>query len=333
MSKKATIQEVAKQAQVSMMTVSRVLNNAPSVKPATRQKIEEAIQTLGYKPNFSARKLSGGRNYFVGVLCYQPNSAYVSQFLFGCMRRCSEIGYHLIVEESAGEEDTKQLIDSIHDDVDGIILLPPVSENPVILKELESRNIPFVQIGPITGDLSPNCVASVAIDDFQAAFELTEFLIQSGHTDIGFITGDLKQQVSTQRLEGYQAALQKHNIAVNNNFIAEGDFNYKSALIAAEKLIKLSHRPSAIFASNDDMAAAVIAIAHKHHLNVPENMSIVGFDDTSTATMVWPQLTTVRQPLKNMAYEAINRLLQNSESTNNPLPFEIVYRESVSSLR
>lgn len=327
-SKTPTIADVAKAANVSMMTVSRTLNSVHTVKDKTREKIEQAIQELGYKPNFSARRLSGGRNYFIGVICFQPNSAYVSQFLFGCIRQCSEIGYHLIVEEMEDSKSVDDLVQALAKDVDGVILLPPVSENLDVLHALESSEIPYVQIGQSHFiDYGPYS-SSVVIDDFQAAYELTKHVIQCGHRNIGFITGDMQQQVSSLRLDGFKSALSDSQIPLKSMRIAQGDFSYKSALTAAEKLLSLKDELSAIVCSNDDMAAAAIAVAHKHQLNVPDDLSVVGFDDTTTAIMVWPHLTTIRQPLHKMAIEAVNILLNDKRGTNSKVLYEMVERDS-----
>lgn len=330
MSKRVTIRDVAKLADVSPMTVSRALKNDSNVKQTTKDKINKAAKELSYKLNFSARHLSGGKNYFIGLLCYQPNSSYVSQFLFGCMRYCGEVGYHLIVEESNGKENISETIALLAEGVDGVIVLPPLSENKQVLIELNKLSIPYVLIGQQIDTKSGAQDAAVAINDYLAALEMTEYIILQGHKKIGFISGDKKQQVSIFRYNGYKDALLKHGIEVDSDLVTEGDFTYKSALMAAEKLLSLKQRPSAIFACNDDMAAAVISMAYKHSLHVPEDISVVGFDDASTATMLWPQLTTVRQPLQDMAVKAIDRLLGNTQSAMIHLPFELVVRDSVS---
>ena len=165
---------------------------------------------------------------------------------------------------------------------------------------------------------------------------MTKKLIELGHTSIGFITGRKGTATTRRRLEGFLSAMKDANLSVPDSFIQEGNFEYRSALIAGEKLLKQSQRPTAIFASNDEMAAGLIAAAHKAGLSVPDDLSIAGFDDSLVATVVWPQLTTVRQPIKEMAAKAVKILIEKcrAESDENPnmelLPTEIIMRESTS---
>ncbi|MBC3765498.1 LacI family DNA-binding transcriptional regulator [Neptunicella marina] len=328
MRKNITIQDVAEHAGVSMMTVSRVLNKGGNVKDSTRQKIEQAVQDLGYRPNFAAKNLSSGRKNFIGVLCFEPNSPYVSQFLFGCLRYCSEVGYHLIVEENNADRLLDSKLQALCSGVDGVIVLPPLSEDKSLLERISAFNIPYVCVGQQHMALQDKFHSTVSIDEQQAAADLTSSLIEQGHTRIGFISGDKSQGVTQLRLAGYQQALQQHKLSIQPELIAEGDFSYKSALSATEQLLSLKDKPSAIFASNDEMAAAVMAVVHKHQFAIPKDISVVGFDDTSIATMVWPQLTTVRQPFVEMAKAAIDRISGQNPDAKTLLPSSITCRES-----
>ena len=196
-----------------------------------------------------------------------------------------------------------------------------------------SAGKPFARISP---SISEELGLRVEINDHQAAKEMTTKLIELGHTSIGFITGRKGTATTRRRLEGFLSAMKDANLSVPDSFIQEGNFEYRSALIAGEKLLKQPQRPTAIFASNDEMAAGLIAAAHKSGLSVPDDLSIAGFDDSLVATVVWPQLTTVRQPIKEMAATAVKILIEKcrAESDENPnmelLPTEIIMRESTS---
>ena len=335
--KRATITDVAKMAGVSIMTVSRVLNNTTNVTSTTRDKVMDAIDKLNYRPNVSARRLASTQSFFLGLLYNNPSAGYVSKFLLGALKSCRAKGYHLVVDECEGEiENMLETLESLIDDtkVDGIILLPPISDIPEILETLQNRKVPFVRIAPDKSlDLSPY----VCMDDYSAAFDMTNYLIKQGRQKIGFISGHYNQGVSRLRYQGYLDALTSNGLNVPPEYIEQGFFDYKSGMTAAEKILSLPDRPDAIFASNDDMAAAVIASAHKHGLEVPVDLAVAGFDDTHIATVVWPSLTTIRQPIAEMADSAIDvlsRLAANStaevdkQDFRNVLEFELIERES-----
>lgn len=311
-----------------MMTVSRVINHHDSVKPNTKKRVEKAMKTLGYQPNLAAQRLSSGKNGLIGVVCYESNSAYVSQFIYGCVRRISSLGLHLVIEEFDHEKPLGPQMQTLCERVQGVIILPPMHEIKDIMQIAEQYNLPTALIGcDLDFDSSLNFL-SLHIEDEKASRLLTRHLIGEGHTRIGFITGDKKQKVSGQRLLGYTNALKKASIPYNPQFVEEGDFSYRSALLAAENLIALNPRPTAIVASNDDMAAAVIAIANKHQLRVPEDLSLVGFDDINTATLVWPQLTTIFQPLQDMAINALEFVTNQRGAKRQTLAFKMIERES-----
>lgn len=335
--KRARIQDVAERSGVSMMTVSRVLNQDTKVSDATRQKVMRIVKELNYRPNVSARRLASAKSFFIGLLYDNPSASYVSKFLLGALKRCRATGYHLVVDQAdANMEVTiasvKDLIDITQ--VDGMILLPPVSDMPEVIETLLEAKIPFVRIAP-----DSNLTASpyICLDDYQAAFEVTESLIKQGHTKIAHIIGHPNQGASRLRYQGYLDALRSNKITVPPEYIEQGFFTYKSGLTAANNILSLTDRPTAIFASNDDMAAATIASANMHNVSVPEQLSVVGFDDTQLATTVWPCISTVRQPIEEMAELAIQLLSSgkyddmsrvNPRDFRHVLDFEIIERES-----
>lgn len=304
-----TIKEVAEKAGVSQMTVSRVLNQKTIVKSATREKVEAAMAALNYRPNIMARGLAGGKSIFIGFLYHNPSYGYLNEFLIGALDECRELGHHLVVE--AIDVDTMQSAQSRYANrvrsigVDGIIVNPPLSEDRALIEALHNSGLPFVRIAH--GDLS--CVdLSVVINDTEAARMMTEYLVKHGHRRIAFILGARNHTSTAMRLAGFKAAMTKHKLSFGKAYLESGNFTFQSGVEAADRLLSLPEPPTAIFASNDEMAAGVIAAAYKHGLTLPEDLSIVGFDDTAIAQSVWPSLTTIRQPIADMARKSVSLL-------------------------
>lgn len=305
----ATIKEVALRAGVSQMTVSRVLNQKSIVKSATREKVEAAMTELNYRPNMLARGLAGGKSFLIGFLYYNPSYGYLNEFLNGALDECRELGHHLVVEaidvDALQSEPSRyaELVRGIG--VDGLIVNPPLSENHDLIAALHNTGLPFVRIAH--GELS--CAdLSVIINDTEAAKMMTLHLIEQGHKRIAFILGARNHTSSAMRLVGFKAAMARHKLHIDRNYVASGDFTFLSGIEAANTLLSLPEPPTAIFASNDEMAAGVIAAAHKNNLRVPEDLSIAGFDDTAIAQAVWPPLTTIRQPVADMARKSVSLL-------------------------
>jgi LacI family transcriptional regulator len=304
----STMKDVASMASVSLMTVSRVLNNDPNVTKKTRDRVMVAVEALNYRVNFSARSLSSSQSFVIAVFYDNSVGSFISEYIIGTLKRCNELGYHLIIEHcDFNEPDVEALISNVINryTLDGVIIAPPLGDHMALLNVLETHNLRYVRVGP---GFDLHRAAYVAIDDYRATFTMTELLIRYGHKKIGFIKGDVHQGVSNMRLRGFVDAMREHALDVGEGYIAEGNFDFASGLIAAEQLLSQAGI-TAIFASNDDMAAAVIAVAHRKNLNVPSQLSVAGFDDTHIATNIWPQLTTVQQPIKNMAIEAVNLLV------------------------
>jgi LacI family transcriptional regulator len=197
---------------------------------------------------------------------------------------------------------------TIAQSVAGVILPPPLCESKAVCSELANAEIPVVAIA--SGRFQPD-LSSVRIDDFRAAQEMTEYLISLGHSRIAFIKGHPNQTASGLRYEGFHAAMSAAGLPIDQALVQQGYFTYRSGLEATEKFLERKRPPTAIFASNDDMAAAAVSVAHRRGLDVPRDLSVVGFDDTPTATTVWPELTTIRQPIAAMAGTAIELLLRS----------------------
>jgi len=334
-----TLADVAREAQVSPMTVSRVVNGESNVVAATREVVERAIAKLGYVPNQAARMLAAGRQSRIALLHDNPSAQWLSEVLVACLEQASADGAQLLVERRDDHDRIDRLVSHlVASHVDGVILPPPLGDDPAMLAALLKAGVPLVQIA--AGQASP-LADSVNVDDRAAALAMTRSLIARGHRHIGFIVGGAGHTSSALRRAGYEAALAEAGIAPDPALVVAGDFSYRSGLAAADALLALPERPSAIFASNDDMAAATIAAAHRKGLDVPGDVSVCGFDDTAIATMIWPPLTTVRQPIGDMARDATELLGEairarqagvERQVRHARLPFELVERDSVADL-
>jgi LacI family transcriptional regulator len=287
----------------------------------------ETIERLNYSPNTAARNLAAGEATHIGLLYSNPSAAYLSQFLVGALGAAREAGCHLVIEPCESQDEIEQGDVGrrfANAEAEGVILPPPLSESVPILTELALANTPVVTVA--MGKLYPNAL-NVRIDDFAAAKEMTEYLIGLGHRRIGLITGDPTHIASTERERGFRAAVEEARLRREDVAVEKGLFTFRSGLDAAEKLLDRKVPPTAIFASNDDMAAAVVSVAHRRGLDVPGDLTVVGFDDTAPATTVWPELTTIRQPVSAMAAAALELLLEdlrNRRRTGEGLSQEIV---------
>jgi len=305
----ATIHDVARSAGVSPMTVSRVVNGEKNVREATRTAVLEAVRDLQYAPNPAARSLAGAGGARIGLLYSNPSAAYLSEFLLGALDESSRKGTFLVLEKceiSDAASDRAAARKLIQGGVAGAILPSPLCETPAVVDELLGANIPCIAVATGIARADMSCVR---IDDFAAAYEMTRYLLSLGHRRIGFIKGHPNTTSSGQRQLGFEAALEEAGCKADRSLMAQGYFSYRSGLDAAEKLLAGRTIPTAIFASNDDMAAAVVSVAHRRGLDVPQDLSVVGFDDTAIASTVWPELTTIRQPVAAMAETALDLIV------------------------
>jgi LacI family transcriptional regulator len=306
-----TIQDVAREAGVSPMTVSRVINSVGNVRPATRESVMEAIRRLRYAPNPAARSLAAGDFIRIGLLYGNPSAAYLSELLVGALDQAGRSNAQLSVEQYDDAADFVALAGRlVASGLDGVILPPPLSDLPDVLGPLSETGLRVVRIG---GGPRPD-VASVAIDDREAARRMTARLLELGHRRIGFLGGDERLAASHLRRAGYLDALAAAGLAPDPALQAPGAFTYRSGLEGAARLLASPNPPTAIFAANDDMAAGAIAAAHQRRLDVPQQLTVCGFDDSPIASAVWPELTTVRQPIADMARAAVEILCADVRS-------------------
>lgn len=298
-----TIHDVARHAGVSSMTASRVVNDYPHVSAQVRERVNAAIEALGYRPNTLARATRTGIAQ-IGLLYSNPNSSNLSNFLMGAFREASAGGSQLLIEPTPAHPTplaaVRKLVEA---GVRAIVLPPPLCDDPEVFAYLDREGVPSVSFATA----SPRAErASVYVDDYEGARMMTRHLIALGHVDIAFVRGDPQHSTARRRELGFRETMAEAGLAVPDAFVADGDFSYRSGLDAARRLLDAKPRPTAIFAANDDMAAAVSAVAHGLGLDVPGELSIGGFDDTPVASTVWPELTTIRQPIAEMAATAVS---------------------------
>ncbi|KQV58501.1 MULTISPECIES: LacI family DNA-binding transcriptional regulator [unclassified Caulobacter] len=339
-----TIYDVAARAGVSIKTVSRVMNNEPNVRPAMRERVLTAAGDLGYSPNLSARSLAGSRSFVIAVFVdaaltidhwqSERGADYLSRIQLGATLECRAAGYHLLIELIDHEgpqvrQEVAALLAALKPD--GVILTPPSSDNEVVLELLDKAGTPYVRVGPERGGLGPR----VHMDDVAAAREMTEHLADLGHKRIGFIVGEPRYGASQARREGYLEAMKARRLPVAEGLVRQGDFTFQSGLEQAKALLALADRPTAIFASNDDMALGCIAAIAEAGLMIPGDISVAGFDDSPSSRFSRPQLTTVRQPVAEMSSVAAKLLIAQAKSNERPerpidelLPFELIHRAS-----
>lgn len=304
-----TINDVAARAGVSPMTVSRVINSVPTVREATRERVEAAITQLDYAPNAAARTLAGGDEMRIALLYSNPSAFYLSEVLMGCLDQASRRNVQLVVEKFSDDMTIEALVSHLkRGRVVGIVLPSLLSNSDEMIDALQTAAISMVTIA--AGNLR-NDVPSVRIDDLLAAREMTRHLLSLGHRRIGFIKGNPDLADSNARFLGYQEALAEAAMPFDPNLVSQGYFTYRSGRDAADQILDQDPPPTAIFASNDDMAAATVAIAHGRGLEVPGDLTVCGFDDTQLATTIWPELTTIRQPISEMARSAIDLLVDS----------------------
>ena len=305
---RARIEDVAAAAGVSMKTVSRVLNNEPGVREATRLRVREAVAALNYRPDPSARSLAGNRSYLVALLYDNPSPNYLMEVVTGVVDACEAHHYGMVMQPVAHRapgcvEAVDALLSGAR--LDGLILTPPLTDSDALLDRLDQRGIPFACISPYKREGR----IGVTLDEHDAVCELVAHLVALGHRRIGHVRGHPDHGASEWRLAGYRTALRRAGLRYDPELVVPGEFSFDSGLEAGRCLLSLQPRPTAIFAANDDMAAGVMRAASEMGLRVPAQVSVCGFDNTPIAKHIFPQLTTVQQPTRDMAQVATMQLL------------------------
>lgn len=312
---KPTINDIARLAGVSKKTVSRVINDSPLLSQDTRDKVKAVIADLGYVPNPQARALALGRNFLIGLVHDNPNAQMILNMQQGILEGLRDTEFEMVVRpvdraSASLLEDMRSFI--TRQRLYGVVILPPISENDAIARMCAEVGCRYVRMGSAVLDDPEHMVVS---NDRDAVREATRYLIDQGHREIGLITGPHGFRSATERQAGFEEALAEAGISLPRSFTAQGEYTFESGLAATEKLLDITPRPTAIFASNDEMAAAVLYAARLRGIAVPEQLSIVGFDDTPIAARVWPPLTTVRWPIVAMGRSAAHKLIAGAPGT------------------
>ena len=325
--------DVAEKAGVSLGTVSRVINNDAHVAPETRERVTMVVREMGYVANRQARSLKGSKTNVIGVLVPDLGTGYIGEIMRGIDSELalSQLDLMLFTTHRAAIKEANYVANMVQGMVDGLLVVLP--RNPTdYTGSLTRRNFPFVLIDHQgTGESCP----AVGATNWQGAYNATEYLIKLGHRRIGFITGSMDLGCANDRLDGYRSALRTHHIPEALELIYEGDFNQPDGYAGASVLLDLASPPTAIFASNDVMAMGVMDAVRNRKMYIPEDISVLGFDNIPQSAMVFPPLTTVQQPLEQMGRVATQMLLDILKNPDKnvgriELPTELIVRDSTS---
>ncbi|OIJ12440.1 catabolite control protein A [Anaerobacillus alkalilacustris] len=327
-----TIYDVAREAGVSMATVSRVVNGNPNVKPTTRKKVLEAIERLGYRPNAVARGLASKRTTTVGVIIPDISSIFFSELARGIEDIATMYKYNIILcnSDHNKEKEIHLLNTLLEKQVDGIVFMgSQITEEHV--EQFKRSPVPIV----LSATIDPGKeFPSVNINYEQAAYDAVKFLIENGHTKVAMLSGSLEDPVNGyQKYAGYRRAIEEANITFNDDYVVIGDYTYDSGIEAMEMFLGLNERPTAIFAGTDEMALGIIHGAQDKGYNVPNDIEVIGFDNTRLAAMVRPTLTSVVQPMYDIGAVSMRLLTKymNKEEVSDEvvlLPHRIEFRQS-----
>lgn len=305
---RATIDDVARMAGTSTKTVSRVLNNEPNVRDSMRERVLSAIAALNYRPLTSARSLATNRSFMIGLLYDNLSPSYIMEVQAGVLEACEAQHYSMMVQPlvSAAADFVERVEDILsRHQPDGLILTPPITDHPQLLEHLRRTGLPFASIAPH----HPKDCIGVILREREAAAAMVDHLVSLGHRRIAHILGDPKHGAGVWRLAGFRDGLRRAGLKEDPAYMVQGRFSFESGVAAMRQLLALPQRPTAIFAADDDMAVGAIWAAAEAGVAVPGDVSICGFDDTTIATQVWPPLTTIHQPVREMGRRATEELL------------------------
>lgn len=306
-----TINDVALAAGVSVRTASRVLNSSPKVNAETRARVQEVIRSLNFIPNLRARALASNRSFMLGFVHDASNAEIAEQVQRGIFTECAQFGYELLVHPV--DHKNPHLVEDVtsfvrRTGVDGLIVIAPVSENFEMAQALSALGLPVAAVNSIALDFQKNKIVS---REKEACGDIARHFIELGHKEIGVISGPLVQTAARERQSGFDAALTTAGLSVRPENFFEGDWSFESGLAGARKLLSSANRPTAVYAGNDRMAAALIKVAAEKGLRVPQDVSVVGFDDSFLARMLTPALTTITRPFAQIGEGAAHWLLTN----------------------
>ncbi|CAH0346845.1 catabolite control protein A [Bacillus sp. CECT 9360] len=327
-----TIYDVAREASVSMATVSRVVNGNPNVKPATRKKVLDVIDRLGYRPNAVARGLASKKTTTVGVIIPDISSIFYAELARGIEDIATMYKYNIILSNSdENQEKEFHLLNTmLGKQVDGIVFMGSNITNEHV-EEFQKSPVPIVLAGSVedTGQ-----VPSVNIDYEAAAFDSVTFFAEKGHRKIAFVSGNLSEPINAKKLAGYKRGLKSANLPFDESYVVDGDYTYDSGIESFDRLIEASEKPTAIIVGADEMALGIVHAAQDKGNQVPDDFEVISFDNTRLTLMVRPQITTIVQPLYDIGAVAMRLLtkLMNKEMADEQekvvLPHRIEKRQS-----
>lgn len=329
-----TLKDVAKKAKVSIKTVSRVINHEQTgVSETTREHVWNVIHELGYVPNLAAQRLKSGKAKTLALVLPRVTSPYAVRLLSSVLSAARDVGYSvLLLEENPNEQASLFQIKNIirNQQADGLIIAPPGGDHPALMRFVQENDVPHIIITP--RHVVDNQV-SVEATDREGAREATKYLLTLSHTEIVHITCPLEERFSHERLNGYKEALEEAGLPINENLIFEGDNTTQTAHNIVVDLLRQDNYPTAFFAGNDEMAVGIMIAAWQMGFHVPRDISVVGFDDAPIAQQVFPTLTTVAQPIDDIAKFSVERLIhhieaQATESAHTRIPTRLVLRNS-----
>jgi LacI family transcriptional regulator len=333
---RATIRDVAREAGVSVATVSRVLNDSGPVREETRRRIREIAQRMRYTPNLAAQSLTTARTSTLGVLLPDLFGEFYSEVIRGIDQTAQQSGYHVLVSSSHNDRaEIEGSLRAMRGRVDGLVVMSPDLDAVSLSSNLPER-LPVVLLNCEVDDLSYD---SINIDNYGGAYSMTEHLTRMGHRRVGLIKGSERNLDARERARGYRQALEDAGVAVVAAYEVAGDFGDRSGYLAAEALLALDERPTAIFASNDSMAIGAISALREAGVSVPEDVAVVGFDDIPIARYLSPPLSTVRVSISQLGERATRKLLDaiarknQHEKSQEVLPTELVVRGSCGAAR
>lgn len=328
-----TIKDVARTAGCSIKTVSRVINQEPHVKPELRERVMAAVKELGYAPNISARRLVQKRSYMICFLLHASGS-FESSLISKVLDLGYEGDYEILIQTyypafSRSREKISNLINQQR--IDGLVTTPPCDSDPFLIDLIKKSNLPHVHIAPLnpTGG-----TPYVSAEDYAGAYQMMERLLSLGHERIGVLVGQRNHRPSLDRLFGFKAALEDHNIRFDENLAVDSENNFPGGYTAARILMGQSEPPTAIFALSDEAAAGALFALNEMEISVPEAVSLVSFGDMGLSEQVWPGITTVKYPVEEIVEKSVELLINLVEKKAIPvrqiiLPTKLVNRGSI----
>ena len=333
--RRPTINDIARLAGVSKKTVSRVINASPFVRQDTRERIEAVIAELGYAPDPQARGLAYGRAFLIGLVYDNPNPQYVVNMQLGLLDGMRGSGFELVVHPC--DRSSPTFLEDLGSFVErqrlyGVILTPSVSEDERAARLMAEIGCAYVRVASVSLDAPEHMIET---RDRLGGREAAAHLAELGHTRIAFVSGPQTFRSSHERRSGFEEALNERGLALAKAYVVEGAYTYESGIEKGRDLLTMGERPTAIFAGNDEMAAGVLQAARQLGIRVPEDLSLVGFDDFQIASRLWPTLTTVRTPTREIGRLAVERLMGREDDSRDPksrLP-SLVVRESTAAPR